>query len=159
MFVSNRILGTVTNTKDLKTYHVGVIEAAAHRALRQHKDSLLKGYSLTGVEWYLIGTVADAGKEGIRATDLAKILGTTMGFLTKTVALLEAKNILYRKANAKDARSNYIALNEKYRPTLNEIEIALRQKLRESLYSLITPEELLNYIHVLDKFATIDSPK
>lgn len=156
MFVSNRISGPAKSISELKTYQVGVIEAAAHRALRQHKDELLSGYDLSGVEWYLIGTVADSGKTGIRATDLAKMLGTTMGFLTKTVALLEAKGILIRKANAKDARSNYIALNPKYRRTLDEIESALREKLRQSIYNLVTPEELKTYIHVMDKFSSLE---
>lgn len=155
MFVSNRILGDVSSIKDLKTYHVGVIEAAAHRALRQHKDKLLRDYDITGVEWYLIGTVADAGPVGIRTTDLADILGTTMGFLTKTVTLLEAKGILIKKANAKDARSNYIVLNKRYRKTLDEIEGKLRVQLRDSIYSLVTPEELKIYIQVMDKFSSL----
>ena len=159
MFVSNRITGPIDNIANLKTYQVGVIEAAAHRALRQHKDSLLKGYGLTGVDWYLIGAVADSGKEGIRATDLAKLLGTTMGFLTKTVALLEAKNILTRVANAKDARSSYIVLNTSYVTTVDEIEVELRKKLRQSVYNLITPEELLVYIQVINKFAAIKTNK
>lgn len=156
MFVSNRILGSVANVGDLKTYQVGVIEAAAHRALRQHKDGLLKQHGITGVEWYLIGTVADAGKMGIRSTDLAKMLGTTLGFLTKTVTLLEAKGILSRKANIKDARSSYIVLNNGYRRTFAHIEDDLREKLRKSLYKIISPEELKTYIHVMDKFGRLE---
>lgn len=153
--MSNRLFGKKPSIAELKTYHVGVIEAAAHRALRQHKDELLKSYGVTGMEWYLIGTVADAGQQGIRSSDLAKILGTTMGFLTKTVALLEAKNIVYRNANEADARSNYICLKELYRPVLEEIELALRAKLRQSVYTMVTAEELETYIHVLDKFSQL----
>ena len=89
MNVSNKLNTSAVQLKDLKTYQVGVIEAGAHRALRQHKDALLKNYNLTGVEWYLIGTVADAGKAGVRSTDLARSLGTTMGFLTKSISILE----------------------------------------------------------------------
>lgn len=155
MIVSNRFLKQISSVSELKTYQVGVLEAAAHRALRQHKDELLKGYGLTGSDWYLIGTVADAGKQGIRSTDLAQLLGVTMGFLTKTTALLEAKGILIKKANAKDARSNYIALNSRYRRTLDEIEQALRHKLKDSIYSLVTPEELTTYIKVLEKFGQL----
>jgi DNA-binding MarR family transcriptional regulator len=146
---------TPRSLQELKTYHIGVVESAAHRALRQHKDKLLRTYGITGIEWYMIGTVADAGKQGIRATDLAATLGTTMGFLTKTVNLLEAKNILHRKANAKDARSNYIVLNRSYIKTLNEIEEALRTELRQSIYSLVTKQELETYIKVLERFARL----
>ena len=156
MFVSNRILGNVTTIAQLKTYQVGVIEAAAHRALREQKDSLLSEYGLSGVEWYLIGTVADAGKQGITSTELAKLLGTTLGFLTKTVSLLEAKNVLYKIANPKDARSSYIALNDSYRTTLDTIECALRDKLRDSIYSVVSREQLGTYIEVMNKFSTLE---
>ena len=155
MSVQNKFSDNLSSLGELTTYNVGVIEASAHRALRQHKDSLLKNYGLTGVEWYIIGTVADAGSTGIRTTDLANILGTTLGFLTKTVALLEAKKFIFKKANAEDARSSFICFNEKKRAVLEEIEVALRHKLRESIYGKVSPEELLTYISVLQKFSQI----
>lgn len=153
--MSNRILNQVSTLQDLKTYHVGIIESAAHRALRQHKDTLLRNYGITGIEWYIIGTIADAGKHGIRITELSRILGTTMGFMTKTMKLLEAKRIVIRKANAHDARSSYFVLSGGYNKTYLEIEHELRTKLRKSIYSLVTPEELTIYIQVLDKFSKI----
>lgn len=155
MTVSNKFSEKEISLNKLTTYQVGVLEAAAHRAMRQHKDQLLNGYGLSGVDWYLIGTVHDAGKGGIRSTDLAKQLGVTMGFLTKEVAHLEAKGILLKKANAKDARSSYIAMNAKYAKTFGEIEQALRAKLRESIYGLVSPEELKTYLTVLNKFTSL----
>lgn len=152
---SNKFFNNISSLSDLTTYNVGIIEASAHRSLRQHKDSLLKNYGLTGVEWYIIGTVADAGDAGIRTTDLANILGTTLGFLTKTVALLEAKKYIFKKANVEDARSSFICFNEKKRAVIDEIEVALRHKLRESIYGHVSPEELLTYISVLQKFSQI----
>ncbi|HSH18290.1 MAG TPA: MarR family transcriptional regulator [Candidatus Saccharimonadales bacterium] len=153
--MSNTSDKSFESLREVKTYHLGAIEAAAHRALRQHKDELLKPYKITGIEWYLIGIVYDSGSEGIRSTDLAKELGTTMSFLTKTVNLLEAKNILHRRANAKDARSTYVVLNDKYIPTCEEIELHLRRELRKSIYSLVTPEELRTYIRVMERFSKL----
>ena len=155
MSVSNKLFLTDKDLHEITTYQVGAIESAAHRALRQHKDELLQGYGLTGMDWYIIGAVADAGTAGIRTTDLAQKLGTTMGFLTKSTNLLEAKGMLQKKANANDARSYYIVLNKKYRTTLQEIELALRAKLRESIYKLVTPEELTTYIRVMEKFSRL----
>lgn len=155
MTVSNRKFHHVNSLRELKTYQVGAFEAAAHRALRQHKDALLKSYGLTGVEWYMVGTVADAGSIGIRTTDLAEALGTTQGFLTKTITLLEAKGYVYKKANAEDARSNFICINEKKRMMIEEIEVALRTKLRQSIYGKVSPEELLTYVNVIQKFSQL----
>lgn len=153
MLMSNKVKKNVDKLSELKTYHVGIIESAAHRALRKHKDSLLQDYGITGIEWYIIGAVYDSGNKGIRITDLAKMLGTTMGFLTKTVNLLEAKGILQRKANQEDARSSFVFIKNSYKSQVDEIEFALRQKLRNSLYGLISREDLKTYIEVLNKFS------
>lgn len=155
MDVSNKFYTPGTSLNEITTYQVGVLEAAAHRALRQHKDTLLKEYGLNGVDWYLIGTVHDAGEQGIRSTDLAKQLNVTMGFLTKEVNHLEARGILVKKANAKDARSSYIALNKKYVQTLQRIEQKLRAQLRDSIYGTITRDELQTYLKVIAAFSKL----
>lgn len=141
---------------ELKTYHVGVIESAAHRALRKHKDKLLKDYGITGMQWYVIGLVADAGKSGIRITDLAKRLDTTLAFLTNTVNLLESKNILDRRVNKDDNRSSFVVMKTSYQKTYEEIEKELRARLKKSIYSMITPEELKTYINVINRFSRLD---
>lgn len=155
--MSNTI-NSAGDTRDLShttTYQVGALESAAHRALRQYKDKLLSAYDLTGMDWYIIGAVADTGSDGIRTTDLAVSLGTTTGFLTKSLKLLEAKQIVLRTANAEDARSSYIVLNPSYRKIVDEIEQILRAELRKSIYSLITREELATYIRVIEKFSQL----
>lgn len=139
----------------IKTYQVGALESAAHRTLRQYKDGLLKPYGLTGMEWYVIGTVADAGEDGIRTTDLANSLGTTIGFMTKTINLLVAKQILSRDSNKGDARSTFVVLNKKYQPTIDEIEGNLRAKLRKTIYGKLSREELAIYIKAVQTLASI----
>lgn len=137
-----------------RTYHVGALESAAHRTLRQYKDRLLKPYGLSSMEWYIIGIVADAGAKGIRSTDLAATLGTTMAFITKTINLLVAKGILVRQTNEKDARSTFVTLDDSYQSTLAEIEAHLRKQLRADIYSKVSREELATYIKVLQQFTT-----
>lgn len=141
--------------RDLKTYHVGVMESAAHRALRKHKDSLLKEYGITGMQWYIIGLVADAGHGGIRVTDLSKQLSTTLAFLTNNVNLLVSKGILDRRTNLEDNRSNFVVLKESYHKTVEEIERSLRTKLKTSVYSRISADELRTYIQVIHKFSDL----
>lgn len=155
MLMSSTKITQAEHLRQLKTYHVGVIESAAHRALRKHKDALLKSYGITGMQWYIIGTVADAGYAGVRITDLAKQLDTTQAFLTNTVNLLESKGILERRINSEDNRSSFVLLREPYRKTSDEIERNLRAKLRKSIYSRITPSQLKTYIEVISKFSDL----
>jgi DNA-binding MarR family transcriptional regulator len=145
--ISGKLLSEIT------TYQVGALESAAHRALRQYKDGLLSSYDLSGMDWYIIGAVNDAGSAGIRTTDLAQTLGTTLGFLTKSLKLLEAKKIVSRKANAKDARSSYIVLQPHYQKTVREIESVLRTELRKTFYSSIDRADLEAYIRVMETFS------
>lgn len=144
-----------TSLSELKTYQVGVVESAAHRALRKHKDECLKEYNITGMQWYIIGTVADTGVKGIRITDLAKMLDTTLAFLTNTVNLLVSKGILARHVNAEDNRSNFVVMQKSYQKTYKKIEEELRIKLKKSIYSRVSPEELETYIKVINKFSDL----
>ncbi|MBA3758613.1 hypothetical protein H0X10_03215 [Candidatus Saccharibacteria bacterium] len=140
---------------ELKTYQVGVIQAAAVRALKKHKDSCLQPYGLTGMQWCIIGTVLDTGPKGIRITDLANKVDATMAFLTNTVNLLESKNVLERIENANDNRSRMVRVTKKFQPNCQKIENELRRKLRTSFYSKVTPDELDTYIRVLNRFSEL----
>lgn len=142
--------------KDVTTYHVGSLESAAHRALRAYKDACLKKYGLSGMQWYIIGTIHDTGDKGMRITDLSKQLGTTLGFMTNSVNLLVSKEILYRLNSTTDSRSKIVVLTESYKKICDEIEEDLRIKLRRSVYKELSPAELKAYIKTLQLLANID---
>ncbi|MDQ2973537.1 MAG: hypothetical protein M3Q79_03590, partial [bacterium] len=79
----------------------------------------------------------------------AKTLDTTLSFLTHTVNLLESKGILTRATHTEDNRAKIVLVSKSFRPKCQEIENDLREQLRESLYSKISPEELRVYVKVL----------
>ncbi len=140
---------------ELKTYEVGVIQSAAMRAVRKKKDEYLQPYGLTGMQWVIIGTILEAGRKGTRITDMAKMLDVTMAFLTNSVNLLESKGIIERIENVNDSRSRMVRVTEGHIHICEKIEDELRQALRESIYSKLTPLELHTYIRVLYKFAEL----
>ena len=82
------------NLGELTTYQVGAMQAAAIRSLRKHGDELLSEYGITNMQWHIIGTILDAGRRGMRISDLAKQLDTTMSFMTTNVNLLESKWVM-----------------------------------------------------------------
>lgn len=153
--MSSEINDKEFSLSNLTTYQVGAMEAAAHRALRTHKDGCLQKHGLSGMQWYIIGSVLDTGDQGSRITDLAKQLDTTLAFLTNTVNLLESKDMLVRSANGSDSRSRIIKVSPKFVPVCHQIEAELRKELRSSIYSKVTPEELRTYIKVMAKFTEL----
>jgi DNA-binding MarR family transcriptional regulator len=135
----------------ITTYQAGVIQAGVHRSLQKECDAILKQFDITKMQWLMIGTVLDSGSKGIRISDLAKKLGTTMGYLTNNLKVLELKGMISRQDSGSDSRSRLVIVNPKFAPMCKKIESTLREGLRKSIYSKVKPEEFLTYMRVMDK--------
>lgn len=158
--------GMSTNTtpinedlSQLTTYKVGVLEATVHRNLRKFCESVLASHSISKMHWMLIGTVRDHNGVGIRLTDLAKELGTTISYITVSVNLLSSRGILSRVESASDSRSVLISICDDYMPICDEIEQELRESLRQVVYPYVSPADLGTYLKVLLQLSVIDPAK
>lgn len=139
----------------ITTYQAGILQSSAHRLLQKYSDEVLRPYGITKMQWMITGSVLDAGKDGIRITDLAKMLDTTLSYLTNTINLLESKGILQRTTNSQDERVKFVTVNPRFIPKCREIEKDLRAHLREVIYKDIAPEEFQTYMQVLHKLSRI----
>jgi DNA-binding MarR family transcriptional regulator len=131
------------------TYQAGVAQSAMHRLLQKECDEYLKEFGITKMHWLIIGTVLDAGKDGMRFTDIAEKLQTGLPYLTTTVNLLESKGILDRTTHEEDSRAKVVKINPSFEPKCADIEKSLRERLRESIYSKVSQEDFLTYMRVL----------
>lgn len=141
---------------NLTTYQAGVLQATAHRTLQKYCDEVLKTYGISKMQWLIIGTILDSGSRGIRVTDLAEKVGTTLSYLTNTINLLESKSILKRVAHDEDNRAKYVSISEDYIKTCDEIEKYLRDKLRGSIYANVSPEDFQTYMKVLAQLSKVN---
>lgn len=148
--MNNIDLSTIT------TYQSGATQAFVHRELQKLCDDILSPYNITKMQWLIIGNVLDSQKKGIRISDLAEKLGTTISFLTTSINLLESRNILKRLDNVSDTRSKLIVVNRYYVPKCQEIEATLRRGLRQTIYSEVDPAEFRVYIKVLTELAHVN---
>lgn len=140
----------------LTTYQAGATQANMHRKLQKVCDIILRPYGITKMQWMIIGYVLDAKKDGMRVSDLAEKLGTTMAYLTNSINLLESRDILKRTDNAADSRSKLIVVTDSYAPTCKEIENTLRAGLRKTIYAKIDPVEFSIYIKVMSELASVE---
>lgn len=145
----------MTDLNNITTYQSGVTQARAYRVVKLHTAHALRDYNLSCMQWFTIGTVLDAGQEGIRLSDLAKKLDTTLAYMTTTVNLLESRNILNKRAHKYDARTKLVSVEPNYKGMCDEIEIHLRKHLRELLYEKISHKELTDYVHVLSAISKL----
>ncbi len=131
------------------TYQSGVAQASAFRIVKKHTAYALRDYNLSCMQWFTIGT------KGVRISDLAAQLDTTLAYMTTTITLLESRGILNKKAHKFDARTKIVSVEPSYVKTCKEIETVLRKRLREVLYQNINHDELATYVKVLYKISSI----
>ncbi|GAC1387526.1 MAG: hypothetical protein NVS1B7_0720 [Candidatus Saccharimonadales bacterium] len=141
----------------LTTYQAGVLQALVYRSLQKKSDILLGPYGINKTQWLIIGTVLDHGAPGIRLSDIASTLNTTMSYLTNAITLLESKNILVRSSSVKDSRAKYVTVSPLFQYKCNEIEHALRQGLRNIIYSEISADDFRIYMKVLYTLSEISA--
>lgn len=142
----------------ITTYQAGIAQAAAHRSLQKLCDDILEPFGISKMQWMIIGAVSDSGKSGVRISDLATRLGTTVPYLTTTINLLESRGFLVRAHNEKDSRSKLIKVSPDTTKKLDQIEATLRDGLRKSIYSNVDPAEFRSYIKVMYQIAGVDKP-
>ena len=137
----------------ITTYQSGVRQTASNRALKRFTDNALKEYGLTTMQWFVVGTVLDAGENGMSMTELSKKLDTTLAFITHNINLLEAKGIVIRVNHDTDNRSRMVHIPAASVSLCMMIEEKLRDKMRQSIYSKISRSDLQTYIKVLYKLS------
>jgi DNA-binding MarR family transcriptional regulator len=134
---------------EITTYQAAAVQASVHRSLQKLCDDILAPFEITKMQWLIIGHVLDGGDKGVRISDLAKTLATTIPYVTNAVNLLEARGYLKRQNNTQDSRSKLLILNPDFAPQCRDIEAALRKGLRETLYATIDPKEFAIYMKVM----------
>lgn len=141
------------NTSDLTTYQAVVLQSRAHRAIKTQLTQLLKDYGVTMMQWSILGLVADAGENGMRISDLAHALDTSLAFITTSVNVLEAKGFVVRAGHSHDNRAKLVRLSEAFAPKVAEIEQDIAAKQQSSLYDGVDTKDLAAYMRVLRQFA------
>jgi DNA-binding MarR family transcriptional regulator len=140
---------------DITTYQSGVVQSAAMRKLNRFTADFLAAYKITTMEWFIIGTIYDAGAKGMSLSELKDRLATTMPFITNSINSLIAKGILIKSPHNDDARTKIVTIVPAYRQTCRDIESYLRAKMRELFYKDISPEELRVYVSVLYRISDL----
>lgn len=136
---------------EMTTYQAGIAQSMMHRNIQKVSSSILKPYGISKMQWMIVGAILDAGKEGIRMSDLAKVIGVTIPYLTNTLYILEAKEYIQSKSNTQDKRSRIVYINPKKREQCHAIERDLREGLRKVIYSRVSSDDFRTYMKVLLK--------
>ena len=138
---------------ELPTYEVAIYQSRAQRVIRTRVEGFLRTYNLTVMQWSVLGFVHEAGAEGVRISDLAKKIDTSLAFITNSINTLEAKGMVYRVGHAHDNRAKLVFVHDDYKQKIGEIEHALHQKMQDWIYKNIKVQDLVVYFKVLKQIS------
>jgi len=138
---------------DIPTYRAAVAQSRAQRALKIKVSELLKTHSITMMQWSIIGLIYEAGENGMRISDLAKELDTSMAFITTIVNILEAKSVVQKTSHERDSRAKVVRLSDGFKPKVKEIENQMHSQLDAWLNTRADKTEIGTYFTVLTRLA------
>lgn len=143
------------NLSEITTYQAGAAQASMHRRVQQVCDELLAPFGITKMQWLIIGNILEAGEEGIRISDLARKLATTVPYLTNAVNILELRGFAVKSLNGTDSRSRLVKVDSNFKKKCPQIEKTLRAGLREKIYREVDPQEFQVYIKVMRQLSEV----
>lgn len=138
---------------DFSTYRTGILQAKAYRNLRHFMHRTLKKHALSSTEWSILGVVSDETRNGgVRVGEVAAMLDVEPSFITNTVKKLSQQGYITFAKHEDDGRVKILLGTDRAHLTVVEIERYLRQEMRKWM-SDIPPEQLIQYINVLEKIS------
>lgn len=135
------------------TYRAAVTQSRANRAFKSKMSDLLKSHNITMMQWTIVGLVSDSGKDGLRISDLANELDTSMAFITTTVNMLEAKGMVQKSSHERDSRAKLVRLVATFKPKVAEIEKDLHSHIQKWLAKKVNAKDLATYFATLNIIA------
>lgn len=132
---------------NLHTYVTGTIQTRAYRTLRQQVTEVLDAYDLTPAYWSMLGVIYEA-RDGIRQTDVAKLLQVKPPLITMMVRELQGRDMIISVTNQFDARAKLLTTTPVGKKFIRTVEVALSKVLNKLLDGL-TEADMLIYQKVL----------
>jgi DNA-binding MarR family transcriptional regulator len=135
------------------TYRMAVTQSRANRAFKLKMAQLLRQHNLTMMQWTIIGLVHDGGKAGLRISDLAQELDTSMAFVTTTVNMLEAKGMVQKSSHERDSRAKLVRIADSFKSKVTAVEKDLHSHIEKWLGEKVSAKDLATYMQVLSVIA------
>ena len=151
-FTHMKLFNKILNYQKLsRTYTLGLLQAKAYRVLKRKTGAFLEAYTLTTIEWALLGLVYEK-KAGEAPTELGAILGVKGPFVTRLIAALQKKKLVTIEKSPTDSRAKIVMLTAHGRTQVEHIESLLRIESKTWIKGVST-RDIISYISVLNAIA------
>jgi DNA-binding MarR family transcriptional regulator len=148
-----RDMASRTIYKQIPPHRISILHSRAARNIVEFRENILRDYSLTSPEWFVLGYAASAtASGGVRVGDIAAELDVQSTYVTGTLRKLEAKELIKLEAGPSDRRVRLITVTKKGGAVFRAVETEFVKK-SDSLIGETTEVALKNYLHVLEAIA------
>lgn len=131
----------------MPTYTIGLLQTKAYRTLKRETTELLSEYSLSTLDWALLGHLSET-EDGMNSSEIADLLGVALPFVTVMVRELQKKKLITKRKSKTDKRENRIVLTDAATQLIPKIEKKLRAAFKTKLGASAVPH-LRGYFHIL----------
>lgn len=135
----------------IPAHQAALLQAKAHRKLRQEVSLLLSPFNLNLLEWALLGIVA--ADTTVRITSAASELGVEIPMITSLLNSLEEKKMIERSVDQQDKRKRTLTLTKLGIETLACSQSHLKTELQH-YFSSVSAQDLQGYFKVLNAIIT-----
>lgn len=137
-------------------HELGQAHVLVNRSLTDFHQIALKRYNLNAIEWLLLGTIADASKDGgIRVTDLAAAFNVKSTYITAMLNDLRAKDYIETRFDASDARVRLAIITTKGAKEVTVVERYMQKEITRLLGDILSADELEKYSRVIKKLSRV----
>lgn len=125
---------------ELTMYQACLLHSRADRILRGVVSSHLEGFRITRMEWLLLSAIVESKSMKLSMTELAKILNVSLPQVTALVTGLLKDGLVEQHEATHDRRSRFVSATAKGKELITQIEVSMRNTLREWLADIPRPQ-------------------
>lgn len=136
----------------IPTYKSGILQVKAYRILQARVSKTLGTFQLNPTEWSILGLIFE-NNNGIRHSELAKMLQVETPLITMLVNGLVEKELVERHNHPTDKRAKLLFVTQKSKTLIPQVEKVLSETLLQLLNGL-TQKDMTIYKKVLEVIVT-----
>lgn len=139
----------VNAPSNIKSFDLILQQAKSNRFVKSYTSHILERYDLSTLDWSLLGSIYKE-PDGCRFVDISKSMGVEPPFVTELMNDPKLKTYLDIKTDPEDRRAKIVALTNKGKQRVTDIEKRLHASLSKVL-SAIPNADMKTYVNVMQK--------
>lgn len=141
-------------------YKACLLHSRAERVLKHLVSKRLEKRGINRMGWLLLASISEPSKhdEGHTMGELAEVLDIRLSQLTALASKMNREGLLLQIISPKDKRTKYVRATPKGTKLLDDIEIVMREAMKDWL-AQVEKDDLLSYMNTVENLSKVSRIK